>query len=339
MTFQIHLEPGGKNFAAEPNEKILEAALRQGVTLPYSCRNGSCGTCKAGLKAGQVDYGQYEQKAMTEAERAAGKVLLCQARALSDVTVEAQEVVTPAGIVIKTLPARVMKMERAAHDVMVLSLKLPENQRLAFLAGQYIEILLKDNQRRSFSLANPPHADEFLELHVRHVPGGFFTEHVFTKMQERDLLRFRGPLGTFFLREESQRPIILVAGGTGFAPIQAIVEHALAKNINRPMHLYWGARAGRDLYRHALCESWAQAHPHIRYTPVLSEPTAEDAWRGRTGWVHEAVAADHTDMSGIEVYASGPPPMIEAIKRTFFARGLAPENLFFDSFEFAHVAP
>jgi CDP-4-dehydro-6-deoxyglucose reductase len=337
MTFQIRLDPSGKTFAAEPNEKILEAALRQGITLPYSCRNGSCGTCKATLAAGEVDYGQYETRAMSDEERRAGKVLLCQAHAKSDLTVGAQVIATPAGIVIKMLPARVIQMQRAAHDVIVLKLKLPEGQRLAFLAGQYIEILLKDNQRRSFSLANPPHDDEFLELHVRHVPGGFFTDHVFNKMQERDLLRFRGPLGTFFLREESTRPIIFIAGGTGFAPIKAIIEHALAKGIHRPMQLYWGVRARRDLYQHALAASWAQAHAHIAYTPVLSEPVAEDDWHGRTGWVHEAVAADHADLSGAEVYASGPPLMIEAIKRTLFARGLTAEHLFFDSFEFAHV--
>src|SRR6266566_2399484 len=224
MPHTIRLEPSGHHFSVEPGEKILEAALRQGITLPYSCRNGSCGTCKATLRAGQVDYGTYEERALAPAERVAGKLLLCQARALSDVTVEAHELVTPAGIVIKTLPARVAKMERAAHDVMILRLTLPQNQRLAFLAGQYIEVLLKDNQRRSFSIANPPRVneipgEEFLELHVRHVPGGLFTDHVFNRLQERDLLRLRGPLGTFFLREESQRPIVFIAGGTGLAPI------------------------------------------------------------------------------------------------------------------------
>ncbi len=342
MAFTIRIEPSGRTFTAEPGEKLLEAAIRQGITLPYSCRNGACGTCKAGLKAGQVDYGTYEAKALSDDERGAGKVLLCQALALSDVTVEAHELVTPAGIVIKTLPCRVARMERAAHDVMILQLTLPQNQRLAFLAGQYVEVLLKDNQRRSFSLANPPHVsqipgEEFLEIHVRHVPGGLFTEHVFTKMQERDLLRFRGPLGTFFLREESDRPIVFVAGGTGFAPIKAIIEHSIAKGIQRPMHLYWGVRAKRDLYRHALVESWAQAYPTLRYTPVLSDPAAEDNWQGRTGFVHDAVAADYPDFSSHEVYTCGPPVMIEAIKRSFFPRGLAPERLFFDSFEFAHV--
>ena len=337
MTFSVRIEPSGRTFTADAGEKILEAALRQGITLPYSCRSGACGTCKAALRSGQVDYGTYEEKALSQDERRAGKVLLCQAQALSDVVVVARELITPAGIIIKTLPCRVMKMERAAHDVMILHLNLPQSERLAFLAGQYLEILLKDGQRRSFSLANPPHAGEFLELHIRHVPNGQFTDHVFLRMRERDLLRFRGPLGTFFLREESERPIIFVAGGTGFAPIKAIIGHALAKDIHRPMHLYWGVRAQRDLYRHTLAESWTRAIPTLRYTPVLSEPTPEDRWQGRTGFVHEAVAADYPDFSEYEVYASGPPPMIEAIKRTFFPRGLSPERLFFDSFEFAHA--
>jgi CDP-4-dehydro-6-deoxyglucose reductase len=338
MAFTIRIEPSGRTFSVEPDQKILDVALAQGITLPYSCRNGSCGTCKARLRAGAVDYGDYQEKAMSAKERADGKVLLCQARARGDLTIEAHELNTPAGIVVKTLPARVLTLERAAHDVMVLSLKLPENQRLAFLAGQYVDILLKDNQRRSFSLANAPHADTALELHVRHVPGGFFTDHIFSKMQERDLVRLRGPLGTFFLREDSQRPIIFIAGGTGFAPIKAIVEHAIAAGVQRPMHFYWGVRAFRDLYRHALVESWVSSGVLQRYVPVLSEPQAQDDWRGRKGFVHNEVLTDYTDLSGYEVYASGPPAMIEAIKHHFFARGLLPERLFFDSFEFAHIA-
>ena len=337
MSFTIHLQPSGKQFVAEPNEKILEAALRQGITLPYSCRNGSCGTCKAELIAGEVDYGSYEDKAMSQVERAAGKVLLCQAQARSDATVAAHELATPAGIVIRTLPARVIQREPLAHDVMRLQLKLPENQLLAYLPGQYIDVLLKDNQRRSFSIANPPNAEQTLELHVRHVPGGSFTDHVFNTMKERDLLRFRGPLGIFFLREDSPRPILLIAGGTGLAPIKSIVEHAFAANIQRPMHLYWGARAQRDLYLHELAQSWAQTHPPFQYTPVLSEPPTKEGWSGRRGFVHEAVLAEYADLSGFDVYASGPPPMIEAVKGSFFARGLPPEQLYYDSFEFSHA--
>ncbi len=336
MTFKVRIEPSGHEFTVAEKETVLEAALRQGYTLPYSCRNGSCGTCKGRLRAGEVDYGVYEDKALSAAERAAGFALFCQAIPRSDLVIEAKELAAVAGIAIKTLPARVVKMERAADDVMILSLKLPANQRLQFLAGQYVDILLKDNQRRSFSLANPPHADETLQLHVRHVPNGLFTTHVFTRMKEKDLLRLRGPLGVFFLREESERPAILVAGGTGFAPMKAILEHAFARGVSRPLHLYWGVRAQRDLYMDALPRAWAQEQAHFKYTPVLSAPRPEEQWQGRTGWVHEAVMADTPDLSGYEVYASGPPPMIEAVKQICFARGLTPDRLFFDSFELAH---
>ncbi len=336
MTFKVRIEPSGHEFTVAEKETVLDAALRHGYTLPYSCRNGSCGTCKGKLRAGEVDYGVYEDKALSAAERAAGFALFCQAVPRSDLVIEAKELAAVAGIAIKTLPARVIKMEKVADDVMILSLKLPANQRLQFLAGQYVDILLKDNQRRSFSLANPPHADEFLELHVRQVPNGLFTGHVFTQMKEKDLLRLRGPLGIFFLREESDRPAIFVAGGTGFAPIKGILEHAFARGIRRPLHLYWGVRAQRDLYMDTLPRTWVRAHAHFKYTPVLSEPRPEERWDGRTGWVHDAVIADHPDLSGYEVYASGPPPMIEAVKKTFFARGLTPDRLFFDSFELAH---
>lgn len=337
MTFKVRIEPSGHEFTVAEKETVLEAALRHGYTLPYSCRNGSCGTCKGRLLAGEIDHGTYEDKALSAPERAAGLALFCQAVPRTDIVIEARELASVAGITIKTLPARVIKMERAADDVMILSLKLPANERLQFLAGQYVDILLKDGKRRSFSLANPPAADEFLQLHVRRVPNGLFTTHVFTQMKEKDLLRLRGPLGTFFLREDSNRPVILVGGGTGFAPIKGILEHAFACGVSRPLHFYWGVRARRDLYMHALPQTWAQTQANFRYTPVLSEPRPEDRWDGRTGWVHEAVVADYPDLSEYEVYASGPPPMIEAIKQVFFARGLAPERLFFDSFEFAHA--
>lgn len=336
MSFRVRIQPSGHEYTVANQETILEGALRHGYTLPYSCRNGSCGTCKGRLLAGDIDYGKYEDKALSADERAAGLALFCQAVPRSDVVIEARELAAVAGIAIKTLPARVIKMERVADDVMVLSLKLPANQRLQFLAGQYLDILLKDGKRRSFSLANPPHADEFLQLHIRRVPNGLFTTHVFTQMKQKDLLRLRGPMGTFFLREDSDRPVILIGGGTGFAPIKGMLEHAFARDISRPLHFYWGVRARRDLYMHALPQAWARTHANFRYTPVLSEPGAEDAWDGRTGWVHAAVLADYPDLSGHEVYASGPPPMIAAIKQAFFARGLTPERLFYDSFEFAH---
>ena len=338
MTHKIQIQSSGHEFTANEKETILAAALRQGVTLAYSCRNGDCGTCKGKIIAGQVDYGKYEAKAMSDEERGAGAALFCQAVPLSDLVIEAREISAAEGIPIRIMPCRVMKLDRLAHDVMQLSFKLAEGQRLQFLAGQYIDILLSGNQRRSFSLATAPHADELLQLHIRHVPGGLFSEQVFTAMKERDLLRFQGPLGTFFLREDSDRPVILVSGGTGFAPIKSILDHAFAQGTTRPLHLYWGVRAQRDLYLHDLPQAWAREHAHFRYTPVLSQPLSEDHWSGRTGWVHEAVIADHPDLSRHEVYASGPPPMIEALKKAVIAHGLPSDRLYYDSFEHAHAS-
>src|SRR6185369_2365964 len=194
---------------------------------------------------------------------------------------------------------------------------------------------LKDGKKRSFSLANAPHDDAVLQLHIRLVPGGLFTEQVFTTMKAKDILRFNGPHGGFFLREDSEKPIIFLAGGTGFAPIKAIVEHAIAEECLRPMVIYWGAKARVDLYQHALPEQWAAAHAHIGYVPVLSEPAAADAWSGRSGFVHQAVLADFPDLSGHQVYACGSPAMIDAAKRDFIAQGLPEEEFFYDAFTFS----
>nr|HQC72768.1 FAD-binding oxidoreductase [Candidatus Competibacteraceae bacterium] len=269
------------------------------------------------------------------AEQAAGKVLLCQAYPCSDLVIAAREVKSSGDIRARLPPCRVERRELLAPDVMRLYLKLPSTERLQFLAGQYVDILLADGRRRGFSLANPPHADELLELHVRHVPGGFFTGFVFERMKDKALLRFQGPLGTFFLREDSPRPIILVGGGTGFAPLKGMLEHAFHVGLQRSLHLYWGARARVDLYLDELPRQWAAQHAHFRYTPVLSEPDAGEDWPGRSGWVHEAVAADYPDLSGYDVYMSGPPAMIEAAKPVFAARGLPAEQLFYDAFDFA----
>jgi CDP-4-dehydro-6-deoxyglucose reductase len=287
------------------------------------------------LLSGQVVYPEGRPPALSEREEVEGKALLCQARPVSDLIIEAREVKTGGDIPVKTLPCRVEQRELLAPDVMRLSLRLPSAERLQFLAGQYIDVLLADGRRRGFSLANPPHADDLLELHVRQVPGGFFTGYVFERMKDKALLRFQGPLGTFFLREDSPRPVILMGGGTGFAPLKGMLEHAFHIGWDRPLHLYWGARAKVDLYLDALPRRWVEEHANFRYTPVLSEPRQEDDWGGRIGWVHEAVAADYPDLSGYDVYMSGPPPMIEAAKPVFAAQGLPAEQLFYDSFDFS----
>jgi len=336
MPYQITLKNSGDHFQVAENEAILDAALRaKGSMLPYGCRNGTCGSCMATILSGQIDYPDGRPPALSEREQAEGKALLCQARPRSDLVIEAREIKTGADIAVRILPCRVERRELLAPDVMRLYLKLPNTERLQFLAGQYVDVLLADGRRRGFSLANAPEADELLELHVRQVPGGFFTGFLFERMKDKALLRFQGPLGTFFLREDSPRPIILIGGGTGFAPLKGMLEHAFHTGLERRLHLYWGARAQVDLYLDALPRQWAEEHPNFCYTPVLSEPHPEDRWEGRTGWVHEVVAADYPDLSTYDVYMSGPPPMIEAAKAVFAAQGLPAEQLFYDSFEFS----
>lgn len=335
MSYQVTVKPSGREFAAEADETILDAALRHGVTLPYGCKDGACGACKGKVLEGKVDHGHAQPHALKDDEKAAGLTLYCCAKAESDLVIECKQVGSASAIPVKTLPSRIEKLEKLAPDVIEMHLRLPASERLQFFAGQYIDILLKDGKKRSFSLANAPHDDAVLQLHIRHVPGGLFTEQVFTTMKVRDILRFNGPHGTFYLREESDKPIIFLCGGTGFAPIKAIVEHAIAEECQRPMFIYWGARAKVDLYQHALPEQWAAAHANIRYVPVLSEPAPGDDWNGRTGLVHEAVLADFADLSGYQVYACGAPPMIEAAKRDFAAKGLPEEEFFADAFTFS----
>jgi CDP-4-dehydro-6-deoxyglucose reductase len=324
----IILQPSGLQFSVEEGETVLAAALRQGYVLPYGCKSGACGSCKGKILSGTVDYGTYQKKALTDQEKAQGKALFCQAKPLSDLVVEARAIGAAKDIQIKTLPCRIQKMERAADDVMVLQLKLPANEKLNFLAGQFIEFLLKDGKRRSFSIANPPHAAELIELHVRHVAGGQFTDHVFGKMKERDILRFEGPLGTFFLREESAKPIVFVASGTGFAPIKAVIEHMQHKGIARPMTLYWGGRRPKDLYMDEIAKNWP-----LKYVPVISDALPEDNWIGRSGFVHRAVMEDFPDLSGHQVYACGVPVMVDSARRDFIEKCGLPEDEFYaDSF-------
>jgi CDP-4-dehydro-6-deoxyglucose reductase len=333
MTTQVTIQPSGNTFKVPEGETILQAALAEGFHLPYGCRNGACGSCKGKVVGGAVDYGHYQLNALTEDERAAGYVLFCCAKPLGDVVIESREIGAVKDIVVRKLPCRVGKLEKVTDDVIVLSLKLPANERLQFLAGQYIEFILKDGSRRSFSMANAPHDDEFVQLHVRHVPGGHFTDHVFGAMKERDILRFEGPLGSFFLREDSDKPIVFVASGTGFAPMKAILEAAFRKGIERPMTLYWGGRRPDDLYMSALAEQWTRDHPNFRYVPVISEAKPDDAWTGRIGFVHRAVMEDLPDLSGHQVYACGVPIMVDSARHDFTHQcGLPLEEFHADSF-------
>jgi len=336
MTYHVNVQPSGHSFEIEENEFILDAALRQGVSFPYGCRSGACGTCLGNVISGEIEYPDGLPVTIMEHEHKQGKAVFCVSVAKSDLTLEVKEVSNEDDIEIKTLPARVSSLRKLSEDVMEMTLKLPETERLAFRAGQYIEIILRDKSRRAFSIANSPSNDEVLELHLRHIEGGKFTDHVFNEMKEKALLRFEGPFGHFHIHDNSNRPLILIAGGTGFAPIKAMLEQLIEESDTRPVHFYWGVRTKSDLYRNDLAEKWAFQHKHIQYIPVLSEVQGDNNdWQGRIGFVHTAVMDDFDDLSDFDVYMAGPPIMIDAAKENFVKKGLPEDQLFSDSFDFA----
>jgi CDP-4-dehydro-6-deoxyglucose reductase len=332
MVHRVTLKPSGHTYEVEDGETILQAGLDAGHMLPYSCRAGVCRTCRGTIIEGKVDYGAVHATYLPDADKAKGYALLCQAKPLTDLVVEVREV---HGVRPRIIPCRVEKLDKPAPDVAVIGLRLPMNENFRFLAGQYIDVLLKEGKRRSYSLATRPDPGGVtaLEIHVRATPGGLFTEQVFTKLKVRDLLRFEGPLGSFYLREESEKPIVMVASGTGFAPIKAIAELALEKGLEkkRPITLYWGCRIKPDLYLLELAQSWER--PGFKFVPVLSEPRPEDQWTGRTGFVHRAVMEDFPDMTGVQVYACGAPVMVESARRDFSLNCRLPvEEFYADSF-------
>ncbi|WP_211443417.1 CDP-6-deoxy-delta-3,4-glucoseen reductase [Collimonas humicola] len=333
MSFQITVQPSGRQFTCDDGETILNAAIRAGVGLPYGCKNGACSSCKGKLLDGEISHGAHQEKALPVKEEQAGFALFCCATPHSDVTIEAREVAGIGEFPVRKMPTRVAKIDKVADDVVVLSLQLPANERLQYLAGQYIEFILRDGKRRSYSMANAPYKDEHLTLHIRHMPGGLFTDQVFSTLKERDILRMEGPLGTFFLREDSDKPMVLLASGTGFAPIKALVEQCAHTGSQRPITLYWGGRRPQDLYMMALCEEWAATLPNFKFVPVISNALPEDQWQGRSGFVHQAVMDDLPDLSAYQVYACGAPVVVESAQRDFVALCKLPaEEFYADSF-------
>ena len=336
MPHHITIAPSGREFNVEADEPILQAAIHAGVGLPYGCKDGACGSCKSRLLQGEVIHGPHQAKALSVEEEAAGWILTCCARAQTDVVIESRAVPGLGEFAIRKMPVRVSALERVAPDVIQLTLQLPANDPFRYHAGQYIEFILRDNARRSYSMANAPHTQDAapsVELHIRHLPGGRFTDHVFGAMKEREILRVEGPFGSFFLREDSAKPIILLASGTGFAPIKAIIEHMEHKGIERATTLYWGGRRPFDLYADAWAKAAAQRLSWLRYEPIVSNAAPEDAWTGRTDFVHQAVLADWPDLSGHQVYACGAPVMVEAAQRDFVAKShLPPDEFFADAF-------
>jgi len=335
--FQIAVQPSGRAFTAQPGEAILAAGIRQGVGLPYGCKDGACGSCKCRLIDGRVVHGPHQAKALSEAEEADGFILTCCGVAQANLVLESRQVTESGALPIKRMPTRVMRLEKKSPDVMLLTLQLPASDAFAYRAGQYIEFILRDGSRRSYSMAGAPAAagstGVTLELHIRHMPGGRFTEHVFTTMLEKEILRAEGPFGSFFLREDSDKPIILLASGTGFAPIKALIEQMQQQGSRRPATLYWGARRPRDLYLNDWVQAQLLAMPTLRYVPVVSDALPEDGWSGRTGFVHQAVLQDVPNLAGYQVYACGAPVVVESARQAYIRQaGLPAEEFFADAF-------
>jgi CDP-4-dehydro-6-deoxyglucose reductase len=339
-SFTVKLDGSERSFTVRKGESVLNAALRQGVMLPYSCKNGTCGSCKGLLLEGEVHYPFHPPLALERSEIADGHTLLCQAEPLEDLLVRAREIEAVRDIPILKVPARVVEKELLAPNVMKLVLKLPAAQRLQFLAGQYVDILVPGNKRRAFSIAGAPGDGDQVELHVRHVEGGDFTGKVFETIGVMDILRIEGPLGTFFIRNDRlDRPMIMMGGGTGFAPLKAMIEDLLAHGDRRPIHLFWGARTAAELYQEPLILGWLEEYDHIRYSTAISEPGDARAQSGFAGFVHEAVLAAYADLSTHDIYMSGPPAMIDAARHAFSSQGALEDRLFYDSFEFGSDVP
>jgi CDP-4-dehydro-6-deoxyglucose reductase len=336
---RITLAKSNISFSVAPDQSLLDAALGASLNLPHSCKGGNCGSCRARLLQGEIHYPNGRPLGLSETEVADGFMLLCQARARSDLSIETYEVTTPDEALIKRLPARIERALPLSHDVMGLTLRLPVAETFRFEAGQYIDIMLSGGRRRSFSIASPPHDARLLELHVRRAAGGEFSERLFDESPQNALLTIEGPLGQFVYRDRRAAPMLLVGGGTGLAPLLSILRHVVDTGIERDMTVYWGVRSERDLYAHAALEDLAQRCPangrpaRLRYVPVLSEPSSE--WRGSRGLVHEAVLKDIVDLEKYDVYAAGPPAMIAAVRSEFGRRGVAANRLYFDSFDYA----
>ena len=335
MSFTITVQPSGRTFTAEPDQPLLLAAIAQGIGMPYGCKDGACGSCKCKKLDGAVVQGTHQLKALTPEEAAQGFILTCCATALSDVVLESRNVTDESAFPIKKMPTRVASLAKVSHDVMVVRLQLPAADIFKYHAGQYIEFMLRDGARRAYSMGNAPHTQAEspqLELHIRHTPGGKFTDHVFDAMKEKEILRVEGPFGSFYLREDSAKPMVLLASGTGFAPIKAMIEHMQVKNITRSAVLYWGGRRPADLYMHDWVLAKVAEMPNLHYVPVVSDALPEDVWAGRTGFVHNAVLQDMPDLSGYQVYACGAPIVVDSAQAAYVKAGLPEDEFFADSF-------
>jgi CDP-4-dehydro-6-deoxyglucose reductase/3-phenylpropionate/trans-cinnamate dioxygenase ferredoxin reductase subunit len=325
MTFTVRVAESEIAFPCEPREFVLDAAERAGYSMPSSCRKGVCNTCEAGLVAGEV-----EQRGRGRRTARDGAALMCRAQPRADLTIRPKRFERIDIFRRKTISTTIFRVARPAPDVTILTVRFPIGLRAPFKAGQYLQVVMEDDDRRNFSMANAARDNDGAELHIRHVPGGKFSVVTLSTLSVGDKLQIEAPYGDFYLRA-SARPVILLASGTGFAPIKSIIDTSMHAGNRRPMHLYWGARSREDIYLADLPARWAQRVPWFSFTPVLSE--SDPFWTGRMGLVHNAVREDHADLQGTDVYACGNPLMVAAAQREFTrGHGLPDAQFFADAF-------
>lgn len=328
MSYTVTLMPDHATFTVEAGEPILSAAKRQNFNLPHACQNGICGQCKAEVVSGGVMQGVHAELALSSEEAARGKILMCCTTLNGDVMLKIPGYNGTSAPPVKTFPTRVASADYIG-DVAVLTLSLPKSPPFQFWAGQYIDILLTNGQTRSYSIANGPNRPETLTLHIAKREGGLLSGMLFgeeVSIQEKTILRVRGPLGTFTL-QENDKPVIFMATGTGFAPIGSILHQLADNGSSRTVHLYWGARNRGGLYDFQTASDLIARLPNARFTPVLSRP--DEGWQGATGYVQTHVAADYPDLSGFEVYACGSAQMIESANELLQQQCGLPEEAFF----------
>lgn len=337
MSHRVTIHPSGHQFDVDTGESILDAAMRQNIDLPYGCRGGVCGSCAGYIVKGEVYYDD-EPIALDDDMRENQQALFCLAKTRQDLEISIEELPEDTRFEVKQYACHVSSKDKLCHDVIALKITLDQDQRLQYHAGQYVEFILQDGKHRAFSIATAPHKDELLELHIRHVDGGLFTDFLFEKMPDNESLQLQGPLGQFYLREDRQKPIIMMGGGTGFGPLKAMIEHIEFTQFNQPVHLFMGVRALRDLYMDEMTQAWLSNNTQLQFTPVLSDPITEDNWQGETGFVHEAVCRHYQDLSTFDIYMSGPPPMINAAVDAFTKIGATKDCMFSDAFEYSSDA-
>lgn len=332
MTAKVHLLPSDHEFDAEPGESLLEAALRSGLSIRYSCNSGSCGECRARLVSGRLGEVAHHDYVFSQRDRDTGQFLLCRATTTSDLVLEAVEARGVADVPVQQLTTQVIKLVKLCDDVMDVHLRTPRSNTLWFLAGQHVRLAIKGVEPRNKSIASCPCNGMVLQFHVRHTPGDPFAEYVFNCLKVRDSVEVEGPFGDFILDEESSRPIIYVAFETGFAPIKSLIEHAISLEMNQPMRLYWIAREAQDHYLANYCRAWHDALDDFDFIEITGDTTAEERTSAEQAMAlgTKRLLADHPDLCGFDVYINGPDTLFAEMRAALLAKGLPAERLFVD---------